>query len=628
MKRFKLRVALTMSAIIALIIVVLSLLNFNSFKEESVKLNKDILQEKNLVVDAALTEKFTGYRKALASINISPSDIDNNKKILSQNAQTQLQTLYRNLQEVSEGAYIINREGLVYTPEGTPLDFNIRELKRTYWNAIFVEGKQFYASAPFVSGSTNKQILVFAYKLDNDTASIVSVYLDSILGKLVERKDMFLYTPEGTILIAPYKDFLGKDIKDVRPLYSQFNEDNFQLNYSAMVDGKEIGFSAFWGDLGITGWEYVTFVKTSVIEQEASDQLTVSLLIGLVSLFIASGIVLLTMAKLVLNPVGGAPDEIASFMRTMAIGDLTHKFTKTGKETGIYLSLIELSTQLSNLIKHTLTISESVSSASTELNSIMNETKSNSQQELAQVEQISTAINELSSTSNEVSGKAVMAEEAAREAQDNVISGKQTLEKNVVLTSDINASVSESATIINELREFAIEIGSVIEVINSISDQTNLLALNAAIEAARAGEHGRGFAVVADEVRELASKTQKSTVSIKEIIEKLQSQSEKATENMATNVELINESVELTEGVKAAFESISAAVDSISEINTLVATASQEQNSVTEEISQNTTQAYDLVQQNVSAIDDTLLASSELAEMAVKQKDELSNFTV
>jgi len=155
-----------------------------------------------------------------------------------------------------------------------------------------------------------------------------------------------------------------------------------------------------------------------------------------------------------------------------------------------------------------------------------------------------------------------------------------------------------------------------------------LLALNAAIEAARAGEQGRGFAVVADEVRNLASKTQTSTVSIQEIIEKLQSQSEMADKNMLKNVELIQESVLLANHVKASFEDISSAVQSISDINTLVATASEQQYCVTEDISKNTTMTFDLVQQNVSAVNQTLQASSELSHLAESQKQELSFFRV
>lgn len=624
MRKFKLRTLGAIGAIIACIVVILIAINFSSFKDESVGLNKKILQEKNATIEANLSQRVDKYRSTLAGVKVSKLDVMGNK--LSNNATTQLQMLYRIDADVIEGVYIIDVQGGIYDREGNKLDFNVKSLGRSYYKAIFNEGKDFDFSTPFTSAVTDKEVVTVSYKVDNDIAVVASVYLDHFLEFISDRKDIILYTQNGTILIAPYVELRGKNIYEERPIYKGFSSSNPELHYRANVNGNEVAFSAFWTKQGGTGWNFVSFFKDAEIESGANKQFVTSAIVGALSLLIALTILLITINKLILKPVGGAPNDIAFLMEKMANGDFTQRIKHTGNETGIYLSLIKLSNQLSDLIKNTHGISENVSSASEELNVIMNDTKSNAQVELSQVEQISTAINELSSTSQEVSQQAALAEDEARKAKENVESGKKTLEQNIALTGAIDSSVTASADIVNELRHFAIEIGSVTEVINSISEQTNLLALNAAIEAARAGEHGRGFAVVADEVRGLASKTQESTVSIQEIIEKLQKQSEQAQNNMVRNVELIAQSVQLSDNVKASFEEISTSVESISDINAMVATAAQEQFSVTEEISNNTTVTFDLVQQNVSGIDETLLASAELARLAETQKSELDFF--
>lgn len=626
MNEFKVRIIGTIGAIIAFIVVTLIVISFMSFKSESISLNKHVLRERNATIEESLSQKIEGYRSVLSGVKASKSDITSDG--LSDRVVTQLEMLHRTQTQFIEGAYLIDIEGGIYDVSGAKLDFNVRDLSRSYYNAMFNEGKTFFFSAPFVSAVTNREIVVMAYKTGSNVAVITSVYLDSLLEAVAERNDIFLYADEGTILVAPYSDLRGKDIFKERPLYKEFSTSKPELNYHAVVDGEDIAFTAFWTQLDITGWKFVSFIKDAEIEKGADSQLVTSIIVGGGSLFVALGILLITINKQVLKPVGGTPNEIASLMERMANGDFTQRIQPTGRETGIYRSLIKLSNQLSELIQNTHGISENVSSASEELNVIMNDTRYNAQEELSQVEQISTAINELSSTSQEVSQQAIAAEEEAKKAKENVESGKQTLEQNIALTGSIASAVNESADIVDELRHFAIEIGSVTEVINSISEQTNLLALNAAIEAARAGEYGRGFAVVADEVRSLASKTQDSTVSIQDIIEKLQKQSVRAHNDMAQNVDLIEQSVQLADSVKAFFEGISQSVESISDINTMVATAAQEQFSVTEDISKNTTLAFDLVQQNVSGIEETLQASSELAKLAETQKRELDFFKI
>ncbi|MDW6017483.1 methyl-accepting chemotaxis protein [Vibrio plantisponsor] len=626
MNRFKLQTIGTLSLLIAAIVILIAALDYRAFRNESIHQHKEMLREQNATMEVTLHSKFESYRNELAALSTFEGDTEGGS--LATHVIRQLRTLQRVQQDVSEAVSIVTKDGSLFNSDGEKLPVNAKDMNRSYYNAVFNDGKAFYVSEPFKSATSGNLVIAVIYKLNDETAITANVKATSVLGTFAGKTNMFLYAHDGTILHSPYPELIGKNIFNERPLYKEFNASNPELSYNAAVNGKNTDFTAFWTNLEISGWSFVTFTPNSEIEQGANDQLIYAAVTGIVCIILASAVLMMIINKLVLRPVGGAPDEIAALMEEMATGNLSHNFTKTGKETGIYLSLINLSAQLSTLIKNSLSISENVSSAAQELNVVMNETQNNAQDELQQMEQVSTAINELSSTSQEVSNKAVMAEDEARKTQDSVISGKQTLEQNIVLTDKISESVTNTASIVSELSQLVLEIGSVTEVINNISEQTNLLALNAAIEAARAGEQGRGFSVVADEVRVLATRTQESTVSIQKIIERLRGQSEKANKNMMENVDLIEDSVALADQIKAAFEEIAAASQSISDINTLVATASQQQFAVTEEISQSITNTFDLVNRNVSAIHQTLQASTELAQLAEAQTNELEYFKV
>ncbi|TDO97194.1 methyl-accepting chemotaxis protein [Marinomonas balearica] len=627
MNKFRVQLFGTLSAIIFMIVVLFATMNYISFKRESVALNKSILQTQNAEISAELTTRVSGYLKMLSSIDVTNRDIANDR--LSERGLNQLNALIRSQKSITDGIAILNKKGELFGgPTGAKFGFNAKELKRPFYTELFQGGNKSYISKPFKSKLTSNEVIAMSYKINENFAVVSTVLLSAVLEEHSERKGMYLYTSDGTILHAPNPKDIEKNLFELRPYYKGLNESNRELSYSTFspVLDREVNLTGFWGELDITNWQFVVLTEDDSIYAAAEQQLLLSLLLGFISLVVAMGVLYVMIKRLVLEPVGGTPSEIAELLEEMAKGDLSRNITRKGDETGIYQSFVDLSHQLTSLIKTSYGISENVSTASTQLNSVMENTQANAKSELEQIEQITSSLRELNSASQEVSEKAVVAEDAAKRAQENVASGNQTLDKNIDLTNRINASFAETAHIVDELRQFALEIGSVTEVISGISEQTNLLALNAAIEAARAGEQGRGFAVVADEVRNLASKTQESTVNIQEIIEKLQSQSERANNNMGNNVELIKSSVSLATQVKDSFEDISQAVQSISDVNTLVAAASHQQLSVTEDIGRITTQTFDSVSENMTSINETLQASRDLSELAESQKNSLSYF--
>ncbi|MCW9024868.1 MAG: methyl-accepting chemotaxis protein [Gammaproteobacteria bacterium] len=314
-------------------------------------------------------------------------------------------------------------------------------------------------------------------------------------------------------------------------------------------------------------------------QQVVSILMVMGLLVSITAVFILNSIIT--------KPLNTTVDALENIAQ--GEGDLTQRLVTKGNDeiSRLSSSFNSFADKIQNTIKR---VSESVielTNAESKMSVIMKQTAEGTQKQHVHTEQVANAINEMTETVQKVVDNASSAAEFAHAADEQAQTGHAEVRSTIQLIEGLASEVEKAAGVINQLEDDSLKIGSVLKVIDDIAEQTNLLALNAAIEAARAGEQGRGFAVVADEVRNLAHRTQESTVEIQKMIEHLQDSTKQAVQVMDSGCNQARLSVE--QGVKAegSLQHITDAVNKINEMNTQIAEAAQQQGHVTEEINNN-----------------------------------------
>ena len=285
----------------------------------------------------------------------------------------------------------------------------------------------------------------------------------------------------------------------------------------------------------------------------------------------------------------------------------------------IEMALLSQQARLQTCLTRVLDSAEQLKAQANEASQLATRSHDGLSRQRTETDMVATAINEMAAATQEVSGNVQRTAEATREANELSAHGKAVASKTREAIEILSASVSSAATVSSQLASDAQEIGKVVDVIKSIADQTNLLALNAAIEAARAGEQGRGFAVVADEVRALASRTAVSTEQIHGLIGNLQTAAKRAVDTMRAGHEQADRGVAQVIEADEALDGIRAAIERINDMTGQIASAAEEQSAVAEEINRNVNNISGLADTTATQAQRSAVLSNELANTAAQQ---------
>ncbi|HDY99055.1 MAG TPA: methyl-accepting chemotaxis protein [Pseudomonas sabulinigri] len=435
----------------------------------------------------------------------------------------------------------------------------------------------------------------------------------------------FLVSRDGSILVHPDSSLQMKTLRDIYPQ----NTPQISSGLSETELDGHPRLLTFVPVSGLPGVEW--YVGLSVDRDKAFASLTSFRISALIAALIALAAIVLLLSLLMryllrpLNSLGLALDNIAK-----GEGDLTKRLpVNSDDEFG------RLASAFNQFVERIHDSISQVAQTSSELNDVAlrvvdasNANMASSDQQAARTNSVAAAINELGAAAQEIARNAADASKQASDARNGAEQGSEVVSKTIVAMQELSSKISESSQTIQQLSHKTADIGRILEVIQSISEQTNLLALNAAIEAARAGEAGRGFAVVADEVRNLAHRTQSSAQEIHVMIEGLRGDASSAVSLMSDSQEYSQHSVSVAGQAGERLQQITLGIGEIDNMNQSVATATEEQTSVIESLNVDINDINMLNQEGVDNLQATLRACTSLEQQVARLRQLVGSFRI